>query len=223
MTGSLIFKGARIPEPVALAGNYGRIEKLDPDRHGATLWDAFRDTPAIWDYMPYGPFPDAEAFRTWIAGRATLADPYVYTIVDPDGRALGIAALMAIRPDMGVIEIGHIAYAPALQRTRLGTEAQYLLARYAFEILGYRRYEWKCNALNSASRQAALRYGFSFEGILRQHMIVKGKNRDTAWYSILDCEWPSRKAAFERWLAPGNFDADGRQKSSLAALMSEGE
>ena len=223
MIDGLNFKSARVPEPVVLTGRYGRIEKLDPDRHGAGLWDAFRDRPEIWDYMPYGPFADAQAFRSWIAGRAELTDPYVYAIVDPDSRALGIAALMAIRPHLGVIEIGHIAYAPALQRTRLGTEAQYLFARYAFETLGYRRYEWKCNALNTASRQAALRYGFSFEGIFRQHMIVKGKNRDTAWFSILDSEWPLRKAAFERWLAPDNFDADGRQKSSLAALMSEGE
>ena len=119
---------------------------------------------------------------------------------------------MRITPDMGVIEVGHIAYSPALQRTKLGTEAQYLLARYAFETLGYRRYEWKCNALNAASRRAAERYGFTFEGIFRQHMVVKGKNRDTAWYSIVDTEWPARKAAFERWLAPENFDAGGRQK-----------
>jgi RimJ/RimL family protein N-acetyltransferase len=151
--------------------------------------------------------------------RATLDDPYVYAVVAPDGRALGLAALMAIRPEMGVIEVGHIAYATALQRSRLGTEAQFLLAQYAFETLGYRRYEWKCNALNAASRRAAERYGFSFEGIFRQHMVVKGKNRDTAWFSILDSEWPARQAAFERWLAPENFDIEGRQRTSLAALM----
>jgi RimJ/RimL family protein N-acetyltransferase len=128
---------------------------------------------------------------------------------------------MRITPEMGVIEVGHIAYSPALQRTPLGTEAQFLLARYAFDTLGYRRYEWKCNALNAASRRAAERYGFTFEGIFRQHMIVKGKNRDTAWYSIIDTEWPARRAAFERWLAPENFDAQGRQKVSLSSLMAK--
>ncbi len=173
----------------------------------------------MWDYMPYGPFEDASAFQAWLRERATLDDPYVYAVVAPDGHAIGIAALMAIRPDMGVIEVGHIAYAPGLQRTPLGTEAQYLLARYAFDTLGYRRYEWKCNALNAASRRAAQRYGFTFEGMFRQHMIVKGKNRDTAWFSIIDTEWPDRRAAFERWLAPANFDADGRQKASLASFM----
>jgi RimJ/RimL family protein N-acetyltransferase len=121
---------------------------------------------------------------------------------------------------MGVIEVGHILYSPALQRTPLGTEAQYLLARYAFETLGYRRYEWKCNALNAPSRRAALRYGFVFEGVLRQHMIAKGRNRDTAFFSMLDSEWPARTAAFERWLAPENFDADGKQIASLSELNS---
>jgi RimJ/RimL family protein N-acetyltransferase len=214
------FKAASRPQPVVLAGRYGRVEKLAPARHGAALWEAIKDTPGLWDYMPYGPFDSAGQFEEWLSERATLDDPYVYAVVTPEGRALGIAALMAIRPDMGVIEIGHIAYAPALQRTPLGTEAQYLFAGYAFETLGYRRYEWKCNALNAASRRAAERYGFNFEGIFRQHMIVKGRNRDTAWFSILDSEWPLRKAAFERWLAPANFDDEGRQKASLAAFMS---
>jgi RimJ/RimL family protein N-acetyltransferase len=147
-----------------------------------------------------------------------LDDPYSYAIVDRSGQALGIATLMEIRPSMGVIEVGHILYSPALQRTPLGTEAQYLLARYAFETLGYRRYEWKCNALNAPSRRAALRYGFVFEGVLRQHMIAKGRNRDTAFFSMLDSEWPARKTAFERWLAPENFDADGQQRTSLSEL-----
>jgi RimJ/RimL family protein N-acetyltransferase len=213
------FKAAARPGPVVLEGTYGRIEKLDPARHGADLWEAVKDTPGLWDYMPYGPFDDAGQFQAWLCGRAALDDPYVYAVVTPDGRALGVAALMSIRPDMGVIEVGHIAYAPALQHTALGTEAQYLLARYAFEALGYRRYEWKCNALNAASRRAAERYGFTFEGIFRQHMIVKGRNRDTAWFSILDSEWPLRKAAFERWLASANFDDQGRQKASLTAFM----
>jgi RimJ/RimL family protein N-acetyltransferase len=204
-----------------LTGQYGRVEKLDPARHGAVLWEAMKVDPALWDYMPYGPFHSADRFQAWLSERATLDDPYVYAVLAPDGRALGLAALMAIRPDMGVIEVGHIAYGPALQRSRLGTEAQFLLAHYAFETLGYRRYEWKCNALNAASRRAAERYGFTFEGIFRQHMVVKGRNRDTAWFSILDSEWPRRKESFERWLAPENFDIEGRQRTSLAALMAE--
>jgi RimJ/RimL family protein N-acetyltransferase len=136
-------------------------------------------------------------------------------VVDADGRAVGILSLMEIRPAMRVIEVGNIVYSPALQRTPLATEAQYLIARYAIETLGYRRYEWKCNALNAASKRAAERFGFTYEGLFRQHMIVKGRSRDTAWFSILDSEWPARKAAFERWLAPENFDRDGRQKTKL--------
>jgi RimJ/RimL family protein N-acetyltransferase len=154
----------------------------------------------------------------WLESRVALDDPYGYAIVDAAGRAVGIATLMDIQPAMRVIEVGHIVYSPALQRAPLGTEAQYLLARYAFETLGYRRYEWKCNALNAASRRAALRYGFVFEGILRQHRIAKMRNRDTAFFSMLESEWPARKAAFERWLAPENFDANGRQRASLTAL-----
>jgi RimJ/RimL family protein N-acetyltransferase len=126
--------------------------------------------------------------------------------------------LLRIEPEMRVIEVGHVLYSPALQRTPLGTETQYLLARYVFETLGYRRYEWKCDALNAASRRAALRFGFAFEGIFRNHMIVKGRNRDTAWFAIVDSEWPARKAAFERWLAAENFDAGGRQRASLREL-----
>jgi len=207
------------PGAAALTGHYGSVEKLDPLRHGADLWTAFKDQPAIWDYMPYGPFESAKAFDQWLHDRAALSDPYVYSVLDPKGRALGLSALMRITPEMGVIEVGHIAYSPALQRTPLGTEAQYLLAAYAFDTLHYRRYEWKCNALNMASRRAAARYGFIFEGIFRQHMVVKGKNRDTAWFSITDGEWPARKRAFEHWLSPANFDARGRQKARLSALI----
>ena len=216
----LNFSGAARPGPVVLSGRYGRVERLDPERHGETLWEAFKADPTLWDYMAYGPFESEDAFRHWLVDRAALADPYVYAIVTPDDRAVGLATLMAIRPDMGVIEVGHIVYAPALQRSRLGTEAQFLLARYVFETLGYRRYEWKCNALNTASRRAAERYGFTFEGIFRQHMIVKGENRDTAWYAMLDREWPARKVAFEKWLAPPNFDNDGRQRTKLAVASS---
>jgi RimJ/RimL family protein N-acetyltransferase len=209
---------AQRPGPVTLEGRWGRVEKL-ATRHGADLWRAYAGHDHIWTYLStYGPFVDEAAFSRWLASRVALADPYSYAIVDRDGRALGIATLMEIRPDMRVIEVGHIVYSPALQRTPLGTEAQYLLARYAFEALGYRRYEWRCNALNAASCRAALRYGFTHEGTFRQHLIAKGRNRDNAWFSMLDREWPARKAAFERWLAPENFDGDGRQRMSLNEL-----
>ena len=209
---------ARLPGPVTLAGHYGRVERL-AQHHDAALWKAVEGHDAVWTYMStYGPFADFAAFSKWIDSRLKLDDPYSYAIIDQSGQAVGIATLMEIRPAMRVIEVGHIVYSPALQRTPLGTEAQYLLARYAIETLGYRRYEWKCNALNAPSRNAALRYGFVFEGILRQHTIAKGRNRDTAYFSMLDSEWPARKAAFERWLAPENFDAEGNQRASLSEL-----
>ena len=205
-----------------LPGRFGRVEKLEP-RHAADLWGVTKGADALWSYMGYGPFAEQTAFLAWVPERAALADPYAYAVIDADGRAVGIATLMEIRPAMRVIEVGHIVYSPVLQRTPLATEAQYLLARYVFETLGYRRYEWKCNALNAPSRRAAERFGFTFEGVFRQHLIIKGRNRDTAWFSMLDSEWPARKAAFERWLAPANFDAAGRQKTSLLALMTAGQ
>jgi RimJ/RimL family protein N-acetyltransferase len=212
---------ARLPGPVTIEGRHGRVERLDV-RHAADLWQAVKGHDAIWTYMSaYGPFASAEQFAAWIPQRIALQDPYAYAIIDTAGHAVGIATLMDIRPVHRSIEVGHIVYSPALQKTPLGTEAQYLLARYAFETLGNRRYEWKCNALNAPSRRAALRYGFRVVGILRAHMIAKGRNRDTAYFSMLESEWPKRKANFERWLAPDNFAADGRQKSSLAALNAD--
>jgi RimJ/RimL family protein N-acetyltransferase len=210
------------PEAVTQAGRYGNVERLDPPRHGATLWEAVRGHDRIWTYMAYGPFADEAAFSSWLASRAALTDPYSYAIVAPAGHAIGIATLMTIRPEMRVVEVGNILLAPSLQRTALATEAQYLLARYAFETLGYRRYEWKCDALNGASRRAALRFGFSFEGIFRDHMIVKSRSRDTAWFAMLEAEWPARKAAFERWLVPENFASDGMQKTKLGELNAAG-
>jgi len=203
------------PEAVTLMGRYGAVERLDPSRHGASLWDTVRGHDNIWTYMAYGPFADEGAFSAWLVSRVQLTDPYYYAIVEPSGRATGLAALMAIRPEMRVVEVGNILLSPSLQRTRLATEAQYLLARHVFETLGYRRYEWKCDALNAASRRAALRFGFSFEAIFRDHMIIKGRSRDTAWFAMLATEWPARKAAFERWLAPENFAPDGTQKTKL--------
>jgi RimJ/RimL family protein N-acetyltransferase len=211
---------ARRPGPVRLEGRFGRVERLAAE-HARDLWTACSGHDHIWTYLSnYGPFPDAAAFTAWLQTRTTLDDPYSFAIIDNTGRAIGISALMEIRPSMRVIEVGHIVYTPALQRTPLGTEAQYLLARYAIETLGYRRYEWKCNALNEPSWRAALRYGFKFEGILRQHMIAKGRSRDTAFFSILDSEWPERKASFERWLAPQNFTAIGGQIGRLSELNS---
>jgi len=209
---------AKRPGPVTLEGRYGRIEKLQ-DHHADDLWAVFKGHPDLWTYISTdGPFTDPDIFAEFIAKRAGLTDPYAYAIIDENGKAVGYFTLMSIRPDDRVIEVGHVLYSPALKRTRIGTEAQYLLARYAFETLGNRRYEWKCNALNAPSRRAALRYGFVFEGILRNFIIAKGRNRDNAWYSMTDSEWPARKAAFERWLAPDNFDAAGQQKASLSEL-----
>lgn len=208
---------AQRPGAVRLQGRFGCVEKLNARQHGRDLWNAVQGHDHVWTYMSaYGPFENEAVFAEWLQGRETLDDPYSYAIVDAAGRAVGIATLMEIVPAMRRIEVGHIVYSPALQRTPLGTEAQYLLARYVFETLGYRRYEWKCNAHNVASKRAALRFGFTYEGVLRQHMIAKGRNRDTAYYSMLDSEWPARKAEFERWLAVENFETDGRQKTRLA-------
>jgi RimJ/RimL family protein N-acetyltransferase len=210
---------ARLPEPITLSGRFGSVARLDAVRDAADLWRAFNGHDEIWTYISrHGPFADEPTFAAWLAERATLSDPYAFTVRDPDGRALGLLALLEIRPAMRVIEVGFIVYSPALQRTALATETQYLLARYVFETLGYRRYEWKCDALNAPSRRAALRFGFVFEGMFRQHMITKGRSRDTAYFSMLDREWPARKLSFERWLAPENFDAKGRQRQSLATL-----
>jgi RimJ/RimL family protein N-acetyltransferase len=196
------------------------VQPLDPEKHGEALWEGTggMEHSALWDYMADGPFADRESFDAALRAKAVSEDPLFFAITDSaSGRALGIASLLRIEPKHRVVEVGSIVYSPALQRSRQATEAMYLLARYVFEDLGYRRYEWKCNALNEPSRRAALRLGFTFEGIFRQHMIVKGRNRDTAWFSMLDGEWPARKAAFERWLAPENFSASAEQLSRLGA------
>ncbi len=206
------------PGPVVFKGRYGRLEKLKAE-HAADLWQAFGGHDHVWTYISTdGPFASEAEFMSFIAKRAAASDPYAYAIIDLADRAVGYVTLLRIEPEMRVIEVGHVLYSPKLQRTPLGTETQYLLARYVFETLGYRRYEWKCNALNAPSRRAALRYGFVYEGMFRQHMIAKGRNRDNAWFSMLDSEWPERKHNFERWLAPENFDGEGNQKVSLAAL-----
>jgi RimJ/RimL family protein N-acetyltransferase len=203
------------PRKRVLEGAYVRLEPVDVERHAADLFALSQGHDAIWTYLGYGPFADLASFRSWLAGCAQQSDPHFVAIVDEaTGRASGMASFLRISPADGVIEIGHIWIAPAIQRTRQATEAIFLLMREAFE-LGYRRLEWKCNALNAPSRRAALRFGFTFEGIFRQHMIVKGRNRDTAWFAMMDHEWPAIRAAFERWLAPTNFDPTGRERAKL--------
>ena len=209
---------AKRPQPVTIEGHYGRIEKLDAKKHAAALWEAVKGHDEVWAYLFHGPFSARADFDAYIEMFASREDPYAYAILNKEGRPVGFATLMEIRPANRVIEVGNILYSPLLQRTPLATEGQYLLARYAFEELGNRRYEWKCNSLNAPSRRAALRFGFIYEGIFRQHMIVKGRSRDTSWYAMMDHEWPAVKRAFEAWLAPDNFDAQGRQKKKLEAF-----
>ena len=208
-----------------LQGAHVRLEPVDVAAHASSLYAHSHARPedaALWTYLAYGPFPDQGAFEGWLAVRARSEDPLFFAIVDlSSGAASGMASYLNVMPAMGCIEIGHIWFAPSLQRTRAATEAIYLMCRQVFDDLGYRRLEWKCNALNEASKRAARRFGFTYEGTFRQHMVVKGRNRDTAWFSLLDREWPAVRAAFERWLAPDNFDAAGRQRTSLNALMAD--
>jgi RimJ/RimL family protein N-acetyltransferase len=212
----------RRPDRVVLSGRDVDVVPLDPSTHGDALFDgsAGPSNEGLWAYLFDGPFHDRASFERALERKAASEDPLFFSIVDRQSRrATGIAAFMRIEPTHRVVEVGSILYTKALQRRRGATEAMYLMARYVFEELEYRRYEWKCNALNAASRRAALRLGFTFEGVFRQHMIVKGRSRDTAWYSMIDAEWPARKAAFERWLAPDNFDREGRQKTPLATYL----
>lgn len=209
---------ARPPARVTLDGRCIRVVPFDLERHGADIYAASHGPglAGLWTYLSVGPFPSEAAFRETYAALAVKDDPLLFALEDPaTGRAVGHACYMRIEPGQRVIEVGNILFTPALSRSAAATEAMYLMARHAFEDLGYRRYEWKCNALNAPSRRAAMRFGFTFEGEFRQHMITKGRNRDTTWFSLLDGEWPRAKAAFEAWLAPENFDADGRQKRRL--------
>jgi RimJ/RimL family protein N-acetyltransferase len=202
-----------------LSGRHCRLEPLDAERHAAQLYAAFeQDTTGVgWTYLPYGPFSGPAELRSWIASVSGRDDPLFFAILDADGRAVGVASYLRIDPEMGSIEVGHIHYSPVLQRTTAATEAMYLMAWRVFEELGYRRYEWKCDDLNAASRRAAERLGFTYEGTFRQHRIYKRRNRDTAWYSIIDAEWPAVREALEAWLDPGNFDEEGNQRARLAS------
>jgi RimJ/RimL family protein N-acetyltransferase len=204
-----------------LDGRFVRIAPLDAEQYLDDLFACMGGPQhaSLWTYMFDAPFADRASFEEALKKRQASDDPLFFTILDAQNdRAAGVASYMRIEPAHRVIEVGGIVFSPALQRKPGATEAMYLMARHVFEDLGYRRYEWKCDALNAPSRRAALRLGFTFEGIFRSHMIVKGRNRDTAWFSMLDTEWQARKAAFEAWLAPDNFNADGMQKQALSAL-----
>ena len=212
---------AKLPIRQTHEGRVVRLEPLNAAAHAEALYEGAHGNGKedLWRYLFEGPFPDALAFKAYIERFSSLEDQLFFAIIDKASKlAVGYASYLRIEPVHHCIEVGNILYTPSLQRTVGATEAMYLMARHVFDDLGYRRYEWKCNALNAPSRRAAPRLGFTFEGIFRQHMIVKGRNRDTAWYAMLDSQWPSRKANFERWLDPENFDKDGRQKVSLSAL-----
>jgi RimJ/RimL family protein N-acetyltransferase len=214
---------ARLPDTRTLQGRFIRLEKLNATRHGDGLWEALEGPaadPKLWDYLFVGPFPEREAFDDYLAGLENSIDPWFYTVIDQQTGAIeGFLGLMSIVPSAGRIEIGHVTFGASMQRTPKATEAVYLLAGEAF-ALGNRRLEWKCNADNARSKRAAERFGFTFEGTFRQHAVFKGKNRDTAWYSIIDSEWPQVDRAFNAWLAVDNFD-NGQQVRKLEHLRGQ--
>lgn len=214
------WQGARRPGRRTLAGRLCRLEPLTPTRHAAQLFAAYADDTAgaMWTYLPYGPFTSLDAYSSWMQAQCQGDDPLFFAIIDQrSGQAVGTAAYLRIEPEQGCIEVGHLAFSPRLQRQPIATEAMWLMMREAF-ALGYRRYEWKCHTLNQASRAAAQRLGFSFEGVFRHARVIKGRNRDTAWFSIIDSEWPVLDAALQRWLSADNFDAAGRQLVALSDM-----
>ena len=208
------------PSAEPMIGRYCRLERLDADRDGQSLFDAYAldSEDRNWTYLPQGPFESYGEFHIWLSDMAKLDDPFFFTIIDAESQtSVGIASYLRITPPAGSIEVGHIHYSPLLQRTPAATEAMYLMMEQAF-ALGYRRYEWKCDALNAPSRMAAQRLGLSYEGVFRQATVYKQRNRDTAWYATIDREWPDLKQAFEQWLDPNNFDNDRNQKTRLSTL-----
>jgi RimJ/RimL family protein N-acetyltransferase len=221
----LAWTPGKAPEPVSLRGSHVLLRPVNAESDAAPLFSVSHapdGDPAIWTYLPDGPYESPDHLPQMLLWAETSQNPMYFTLVGlRDERPLGLASYLRITPQFGVIEIGHIWFGVPLQRTTAATEAIYLLARHAFDDLGYRRLEWKCNALNAASRQAAERFGFTFEGVLRKHQVVKGRNRDTAWYAITDDEWPAVRSGFEAWLAPENMNDDGRQKRALGELISE--
>jgi RimJ/RimL family protein N-acetyltransferase len=214
------WRGVERPPRTPMVGRTCRVEPIDPARHAEDLYRANGADPTNrnFTYLTIGPFDSFDAYREWMTGAVKSDDPLFHAIVDTaTGKAAGIATYMRIDPRNGVIEVGNLNYSPLLQRKPAATEAMYLMMKRVFDM-GYRRYEWKCDSLNAASRAAAQRLGFSFEGVFRQHTLYKGRSRDTAWYAIIDSEWPALERAFQRWLAPDNFDADGRQRVRLSDL-----
>jgi RimJ/RimL family protein N-acetyltransferase len=209
-----------IPARASVAGRFCQLEPLAPEHHAEALYAANAEDAAgrMWTYLPYGPFASLTDYRAWMEEICSRTDPSLYAVIDrTTGNPVGVASYLRIEPRQGSIEVGHLAYSPRLQRTALATEAMFLFMRRAFD-LGYRRYEWKCDALNAPSRVAAVRLGFTFEGVFRQATVVKKRNRDTAWYSVTDQEWPALRNAYERWLHPDNFDPQGRQRLRLSEL-----
>jgi len=210
----------RLPAREPMEGRFCRLEPLDAERHAAALHaaNAVDVEGRNWTYLPYGPFESQESYRDWVEQSSYSSDPLFFAIIDrAKNNPVGVASYLRIDPASGSIEVGHIHYSPLLQHAPAATEAMFLMMRQAF-ALGYRRYEWKCNALNAPSRAAAQRLGFSFEGVFRQASVVKGRNRDTAWYAAIDSEWPALESAYTAWLDPANFDAAGRQRLRLSAL-----
>lgn len=216
------WQAAQLPQSALLQGDRVRLERLDPASHGEDLWQALQGPladPHMWDYMGYGPFQQYADFQQWLRSFANRSDPLFYSVIEQcSGKAVGLLSYLNIIPAHGSLEIGHVCFGHAMQRSALASETIYLLARYAF-ALGNRRLEWKCDNNNLRSKRAAERFGFSYEGLFRQHLIRKGRNRDTAWFSLLDHEWPAMQAAFQRWLAADNFDAAGQQLQCLQALL----
>jgi len=218
---TLNWKPVEVPARAPLEGVTVRLEPLDPTRHAAELFGAVVGADSVWNYLAYGPFPNPEAFMRWLDERAASKDPQFFAVIDLAVKAArGMTSYMRMDPTNGVIEIGNIWFAPAIQRTRQATEAIYLMARHVFDDLGYRRLEWKCDSQNAPSRRAAERFGFVYEGVFRQHMVIKDRNRDTAWFGMTDGDWPMCRASFEAWLDGSNFDEGGRQKRSLVELRS---
>lgn len=208
----------RAPTGESLEGQYVRLEKLGAEAHAALLFRSYEGDDAVWDYLPYGPFHSAAAYHRWVKSIAGQEDPVFYAIYDKDvGAWGGVASYLRIKPEAGSIEVGHINLSPQLQGTRAATEAFVLMIQWAFEA-GYRRFEWKCDALNTPSRRAAQRLGLSYEGVFRQHTVVKGRNRDTAWFAATDQDWPSLSSAYDVWLSASNFDAEGQQAERLGDL-----
>lgn len=207
------------PSRIRLEGRYCSLVPLDPARHTEPLWHRLNHASLdhLWTYLLDGPYPDFDSFAAAVSRQAASPDP-LYFAIEVEGVAVGRCAFMRIDPAHKSIEVGSILYTPELQRTRAATEAMYLMARHAFEDLGYRRYEWKCHSFNEPSKRAARRLGFTHEGTFRQHFIIKGRSRDTDWFSMIDSEWPDRKQRFERWLDPANFDAAGQQLTTLDSL-----